>query len=106
MFGTARGRLGYAWDRFMLYGTGGFAWAENDATVTGPGIAVSQSQTHTGWAAGAGIEWAFADRWSAKVEYMHLDLGSETYASNILGGVSVDTQLDTVKFGVNYRFGP
>jgi outer membrane immunogenic protein len=98
MFGTVRARLGYTVDRVMFYGTGGLAWADSKATLVG----VSDSQTNIGWALGAGIEYAFAPNWSAKLEYIHADYGSDDY--NIAPTTSIDLKTDTVKFGVNYLF--
>jgi outer membrane immunogenic protein len=98
MFGTVRARLGYTVDRVMFYGTGGLAWADSKATLVG----VSDSQTNVGWAAGAGIEYAFAPNWTAKIEYMHADYGSDDY--HILPTTSIDYKTDTVKVGVNYLF--
>jgi outer membrane immunogenic protein len=89
---SARGRIGYSWDRTMLYATGGFGWA--DTRLNGV------SNDHTGYTLGGGIEYAFAGPWSAKLEYIHYGLGDETYA-----GVSRDLDVDTVKLGLNYRFG-
>ena len=86
--GTARVRLGYTWDRTMFYGTGGLAYTR--ASVLGV------HNTDTGYALGAGIEWAFAPQWSAKVEYMY-----HGFDNTIIG----DLDISTVKFGVNYRFG-
>ncbi len=86
--GTARVRLGYSWDRTLLYATGGLAYAR--AAVLGV------HDTDTGYALGAGIEWAFAPNWSAKVEYMF-----HGFDNNIIG----DIDISTIKFGVNYRFG-
>ncbi len=61
--GTLRARVGYTWDRTMVYGTGGLAW--NRSSVGGV------HDTDTGYALGLGIEWAFAPNWSTKVEYMY-----------------------------------
>ena len=99
LFGTARLRLGYTVDRTMFYGTGGFAWADSKATLAG----VSNSQTNYGWALGAGIEYAFAPNWTAKIEYMHADYGHDDYA--IAPTTRIDLKTDTVKVGVNYLFG-
>jgi outer membrane immunogenic protein len=56
---TLRGRAGYAWDRYLLYVTGGGAWAGTDVNVFGPAFGnVTDSQTRTGWVAGVGGEWA------------------------------------------------
>jgi outer membrane immunogenic protein len=84
---SIRGRLGYTWDRTMLYGTGGWGTAQ----VTGAGV----SQNADAYTIGAGIEWAFAPRWSAKVEYMY-------YGFEDVGAGESNAQ--TVKFGLNYRF--
>jgi outer membrane immunogenic protein len=97
-FGTIRARLGYAQDRALFYITGGFAYGGNSVTAV-PG---SADEFHTGWTVGAGLEWAFAQRWSAKVEYLYVDLGSEFY--NIGAGGIVSLDFHTVKFGVNYRW--
>lgn len=104
--GTARLRFGYAWDRVLWYVTGGLAWANNEigASVAGPGFAVGtrSSNTHMGWTVGTGLEWALADNWSAKVEYLYADLDSERYFG--AGGFDADLQVHTVKLGLNYRF--
>ncbi len=73
----------------MLYATGGLAWGTNEvgASIAAPGFfaAGTASDTHVGWTVGAGVEWALLDNWSAKVEYLYLDLGNATY----LGGPAV-----------------
>ena len=102
VYGTARGRIGYAFNNVLLYGTGGFAWGRNEVLdVVG---AQRLSRTHTGYTFGGGMEYAFAPNWSAKVEYLYVDLGRETY-DFALGPVSQRSDFHTVKFGVNYRFG-
>ena len=105
-FGTARGRIGYAWDRWMVYGTGGYAFgARTNYTFVTPALG-SGSRDLDGWVAGGGIEYAFAPNWSAKVEYLHLDLDRKSFGS--LGcapaACTVGAELDTVRFGINYRF--
>jgi outer membrane immunogenic protein len=86
--GTFRGRVGYAWDRFMVYGTGGVAVGGLNASGT-----VSDSTTKVGWTAGAGLEAALTDKVTARVEYRHTDLGrftsgGDNFTSNdILVGV-------------------
>jgi outer membrane immunogenic protein len=103
---TLRARLGAAWDRTLFYVTGGGAWVRNEIgfSVAGLGIAVgaSDTQNHFGYVVGGGIEHAFLPNWSAKVEYLYFDVGSETYFGAISSG---DIQAHTVKFGLNYRFG-
>lgn len=103
-FGTARGRVGYAWDRTLLYATGGLAWADNKVNVSlAPFGTASDSQTHIGYAVGGGLEYAFAPNWSAKVEYLYLGLGDQTYFAS--PGLNVDLDAHTVKVGLNYRWG-
>jgi outer membrane immunogenic protein len=109
-FGTARMRLGYAVDRALIYATGGLAWGTNEigVTVAGPGFVVgtSSSNTHVGYSVGGGVEWALMDNWTAKVEYLYLDLGSESYFGGpAAGGFDADVSAHTVKVGLNYRFG-
>ena len=107
-FGTVRGRLGYAWDRWMVYGTGGYAFAArtNYAFVTPAALSGSASRDLDGWAAGGGVEYAFAPNWSAKVEYLHLNLDTKTFTGLPCGaaGCTVGADVDTVRVGVNYRF--
>ncbi len=102
LFGTARTRLGYAAGPWLVYATGGLAWAKTD--VTGPGVQ-SLERPHIGWTAGAGIEYAFAPRWSAKLEYLYANLGDTLV--NLGGGAvfTTDLTLSTVRLGLNYRFG-
>jgi outer membrane immunogenic protein len=85
--GTIRGRIGYAIDRFMIYGTGGLA-------VGGlKNASPSQSSTKVGWTAGAGVEMALSDKVTGRLEYRHTDLGKfpsggSRYTSNaVLVGV-------------------
>jgi outer membrane immunogenic protein len=102
--GTVRGRVGMAWDRALLYGTGGLAWANTDLSLNPGGF--SETQTHIGWTAGVGLEYALSQNWSAKVEYLYMDFGSENYLPAVVaGGVAFDSHVHTVKFGINYRFG-
>jgi outer membrane immunogenic protein len=103
-FGTARGRVGYAFDRFLPYFTGGAAFGEIKTSRTG---FVGASDTNVGWTVGAGIEGAIADRWTAKIEYLYADLGSVSCSTIACGGVlatNVDHQLNILRAGLNYRF--
>lgn len=103
-FGTGRVRAGYAMDKFLPYVTGGFAWANNkiDDSVWG-----SDSQTHFGWTAGAGVEYAVTQNWSVKAEYLYTDFGSKTYSfpdDTDQGSYDVGLKSQTATIGVNYRF--
>jgi outer membrane immunogenic protein len=106
--GTARVRAGYAVNNVLFYATGGLAWANNEikASASIPGLTASTSdeQFHVGYAVGGGLEWAFAPQWSAKVEYVYLGLGGQTYFGDVGGGFNADLDAHTVKVGLNYRF--
>lgn len=106
LFATFRGRLGWAVDRWLVYATGGGAWARNKISVTAaaPGIVVgaSDTQDHVGYTVGAGVEYAFLPNWSGKLEYLYSGLGSATYFGVARSG---DLDIHTIRGGVNYRFG-
>jgi outer membrane immunogenic protein len=95
--GTARGRLGYSFGRFMPYVTGGAAFGDINTSINGLG---SASDTKVGWAAGGGIEAVLSGPWTAKVEYLHVDLGR---GAPILGS-DAKFDADIVRAGINYRF--
>ncbi len=106
---TLRGRLGYVWGQWLFYGTGGAAFADGGvqvcSTING-GCSNMIFDSRTGWAAGGGIEWAFAPQWSVKVEYIHADFGTADYFFNN-GGTDARRVLlrdDIVRAGVNLRF--
>jgi outer membrane immunogenic protein len=105
--GSARARVGYAFDRTMVYLTGGLGWINNEvsvnATVGGFTTGISDSQFHVGGVIGAGIEHAFAPNWSGKAEYLYSAYGSETYFSTIGGGFSAKADSHTIKAGLNYH---
>ncbi|WEK51772.1 MAG: porin family protein [Candidatus Kaistia colombiensis] len=101
-FGTGRVRAGYAIDKFLPYVTGGFAWANNEINDSDWG---SDSQTHFGWTAGAGVEYAFTQNWTVKAEYLYSDFGSKTYHfPDSDGAYDVGLKSQTATVGVNYRF--
>ncbi|HEY4403896.1 MAG TPA: outer membrane protein [Xanthobacteraceae bacterium] len=97
-FGTVRGRAGYAVNNILIYGTAGIALGELQAQSFG---LVSENHTNVGWTAGAGVEAGFAPNWSAKVEYLFVDLASNTYA---LTGTSNGLSASLFRMGVNYHF--
>lgn len=115
---TVRGRMGYSWSHSFLYATGGLAIggvkSSVVATVTSPGTyAGSYSDTRFGWVVGGGFEHAFTDRLSAKLEYLHFDLGSAGYNVNLVSGdsgglpttwlASAKVSGDIFRVGVNYK---
>jgi len=132
-FGTVRGRIGYAWDSVLVYGTGGLAYGKFNVsgvnTVAGTATCVSpcgavgsavvtpfsqttalnSSKNKAGWTVGAGIEGAaFAPNWTWKAEYLYLDFGKfdHSFATANGGLIATSTQATdhVLRFGVNYRF--
>ena len=100
--GTARGRIGFAWDRWMPFLTGGAAFGNIKMT---PASGVVEDKTKLGWTVGGGVEWAFAGPWSAKVEYLYADLGKVTCGAAACGtDTDVNYKTNIVRLGVNYRF--
>jgi len=95
--GTVRGRLGYNAGRWMPYVTGGLAVGNIDANIAGVG---NSNKTKAGWTIGAGVEAAIAGPWTAKVEYLYVDLGS----GESIGGARPDFTTNIVRAGLNYRF--
>ena len=107
---TARGRLGYAVNNLLFYGTGGYAAAGVEAGVKDSNTGAllgSASSTRSGWAAGGGFEWGFAPSWSAKFEWVYMKFDSA--GLNTLAGEgprsSVPLDDNVVRAGINYRFG-
>ena len=94
-FGTVRGRLGVAVDRSLWFVSGGLAYGDVHASAAG----VSISDTNAGWTLGGGVEFALQGPWTAKVEYLHINLGDVT-----LAGINKDFNADLVRDGLNYRF--
>ncbi|MGL5164676.1 MAG: outer membrane protein [Afipia sp.] len=106
-FGTVRGRIGYAvgaTGNWLLYGTGGLALG--DVHAWDALTPASGSKFRAGWTAGAGIETAFAPNWTAKIEYLYIDLGKAHYF-DIVPGVpeTVSFNSNLIRVGVNYKFG-
>jgi len=114
---TATGRVGYAWDRWLVYAKGGAAWAHDKYNATGQDTGAlfdfGATETRLGWTVGAGVEWAFWNNWSTKVEYNYMDFGSRSLrfvnsippAFAIPAPGNVDQKIHAIKFGLNYRFG-
>ena len=96
-FGTLRGRAGYAMNNILLFATAGLAYGNLKAEAFG----VNENKTLFGWTAGLGMEVGFTPNWSAKVEYLYMDLGSRFYT---LTGTDNGLQASYLRFGVNYHF--
>jgi outer membrane immunogenic protein len=108
-FGSVRGRAGYAFDRTLVFVTGGLVYADVEGEIGGPGVPGSitrGSDWRTGWTAGAGIEFAFDPAWSAKIEYLHVDVSDINYSPNFNGvALGAGARFGLVRFGLNYRWG-
>ncbi|MBR1171235.1 outer membrane protein [Bradyrhizobium sp. DASA03005] len=96
-FGTLRGRAGYAFNNVLFYGTAGLAFGELRAQTFG----WTESHTTAGWTIGAGAEVGLTPNWSAKLEYLYIDLSTSQFA---ITGVSNGYSASVVRAGVNYRF--
>jgi outer membrane immunogenic protein len=136
-FGTVRARLGFLpTNNLLVYGTGGYAHGSVKQNVTyvnnggntvadqdgncavGPGACYtgSSSRLANGWAAGGGLEYAFAEHWSVRAEYLYIDLGDNTLTESVPSsntpGIPASaitahytaTTLQTIRGGLNYRF--
>jgi outer membrane immunogenic protein len=118
-FGTFRGRIGVLVSpAFLLYATGGAAYGslKTDvalATFTAQGLPVavtaSNSTTRFGWTLGLGGEWAFSSNWTAKIEYLYMDIGSVSSTALLAApaiGATVNARVtdNILRGGINYRF--
>ena len=103
---SLRGRLGLAMDRTLLYVTGGGALANQNYDVFSPftGFTTNTSVTKLGWTVGAGVEYAFAPNWSARVEYRYSDFGKVNVA-NFVSPANISRRENAVRLGVSYHFG-
>ena len=97
-FGTLRGRAGYVISNVMFYGTGGLAFGE----LTGQTFGLSESHATAGWTAGVGAEVGLAPHWSAKIEYLYVDLSSSQFVT--VTGLSNGYRFGTLRAGFNYHF--
>lgn len=99
--GATRGRVGYAFDHFLVYGAGGVAYADREVRVAGVG---KDSKTAIGWTAGGGLEYAATDNVLVRAEYRYTDLGSDKFK---FGGATTksDYTEHRVLAGVAYKFG-
>jgi outer membrane immunogenic protein len=98
---SVRGRIGWAQDRLMLYGTGGVAWGH----VSTPPLDALNGW-RTGWTAGAGAEYALPRNWSARVEYRYTDLGrASSFDPNLNSTDDNKLSFHAVRLGVSRKLG-
>lgn len=102
-FSTVRLRAGIPIDRFLVYGTAGVAIGHFNVAASDTMRFWSESYTEPGWTAGAGVAYAFSERWVADVSYLHLDFNSVSHPLGI-ATVRTDIAADVVKIGLNYKF--
>jgi high affinity Mn2+ porin len=115
--GTVRARFGYAFGDWLAYGTGGFALTYDQLTRTQligtptggtavPGTVEFAMLARPGWTVGAGVEVGFAPNWTAKLEYLLTDYGSqgERFAQGAQA-FDADLAVHEMRLGLNYRFG-
>jgi outer membrane immunogenic protein len=117
-FGTVRGRLGVTFDRLLVYGTGGLAFADQKSITTISGLGSTwtgqKDEMRYGYTIGAGAEYAISNNWSAKIEYLYYDLGKSNVVAPLVAGPgagagvfgtsSNEARGSIVRAGVNYRF--
>jgi outer membrane immunogenic protein len=106
---TLVGRGGLVFDRTLVYGMGGLAWADVSTNVSALGTTLlSASETHTGWVAGFGFEHMLSSHITTRIEFAHFDLGSATHnLTSTVGGLTipdkVDVKMNTIRLGVNIK---
>jgi outer membrane immunogenic protein len=98
-FGSIRGRAGFAFDRTLVFGTAGVAFAGADVDTDNFS---NDSTSFTGWTVGAGVEHAFIDNWTVRAEYRYYDFGNEDI--DLDTPVDGDFTMNTVSVGVAYKF--
>ena len=120
VWGTVRGRLGWAFDRLLVYGTGGLAWADVDYKfkgtndLSGEHFSIEKSGVRAGWTAGAGIAYALDDNWSIGAEYLYVNLGKYNVKAHVIDGegnrtaevvtTEAEPNFHSIKGFVNFRF--
>jgi outer membrane immunogenic protein len=96
-FGTVRGRAGYALNNILFYGTAGLAFGE----LKGETFGLTETHTNAGWTVGVGAEFGLAQNWSAKLEYLYVDLNDSNFT---ITGAQNGYRFGLVRAGVNYHF--
>jgi outer membrane immunogenic protein len=104
--GTARVRVGYAFDRLLVFVTGGAAFGGIQTGLNPP--ATFDTGAHVGWTAGAGVEYALSQNWSAKAEYLFVGFPHSSCVSvancGTAAGATVVLAESLVRGGINYKF--
>src|SRR6185312_10786467 len=106
---SIRAKLGYAFDRILVYGTGGVAFGDVRTSffVPGPGTVGSTSDVRVGWTAGGGVAYAITPNWDFGVEYRYTDLGSKNVVFPLAGLTGNNSfNFSAVRAVLSYRFAP
>lgn len=104
---SLRARLGVAFDRALIYVTGGAAFADTDHTIGSVGFPAfhTYSDTRWGWTLGGGLEYAFTNNWTARAEYRYTDFGRVSNLNAVQNSRdSNDLTTHTIRLGVSYKF--
>jgi outer membrane immunogenic protein len=96
-FGTLRGRAGYAFNNFLVYGTLGLAYGD----LKGESGGTVESHIMAGWAGGIGAEYGITPAWSVKGEYLYMDLADRGFS---ITGMDNGYRANILRLGVNYHF--
>jgi outer membrane immunogenic protein len=109
-YGSVRGRLGLALDRWMIFGTAGAAWGSWSTSYSGFGAPspfyTNTVNEHMGWTAGAGVEYAVTNNWLLRGEYRYTDLRTSSYVSATANAADANhVTVNDIRFGVAYKFG-
>jgi outer membrane immunogenic protein len=111
---SVTGRIGYAWDRVLVYVKGGGAWEKDDYDITVPAlgdlVVATSDETRSGWTVGGGIEYAFTDWITGFAEYNYYDFGTRTVTfDTVIPGlfvpIDIDERKSVVKAGINFKWG-
>jgi outer membrane immunogenic protein len=105
--GTVRGRIGYAFDRMLVYATGGLAYGDvhNRASYQqNPNYTVDQSNWRTGWTVGGGLEYAITNNWTVRAEGLYVDLGTSNFISPSGCSFGFKNTYALGRIGMNYKF--
>lgn len=102
LFGSVRGRAGYAVDRTLFYATAGLAWA-NIEQRAGP-LLLSESETAVGYVVGGGIEYAFDNSWIARAEYLYSNYGDSNVVNRAGNRAEFDNEMSLLRVGVSHKF--
>src|SRR5579862_8809417 len=109
-YGSLRGRLGFAVDHWLFFGTGGWAWGSWNTSYAFTGTApffTNGVNSHSGWTAGAGVEYAFTNNIIGRLEYRYTDLGSANYVDTISNSSELGNKVTINDFraGLSFKLG-